>query len=274
MSDAIDLHDLTTRIVSSPGIVVTVFLAGRAGISLGKRHHEVGARPAGKGRMTPMVIAYSMTERDVFERRGIRDQHVRKVGIRIPLGWLGEAGLDGTAGRLAARLETDHGTLLALPASQELVRLATVMLSEAGGGTACHGLMQEARAFEMVAKVFQMATAGEAMAPPPTSWRADLRIRAAQEYMAAHLDEQITLADVASHACVSISTLQRLFRDRLGMPVWDYLRRFRLEDARRFLERGEGSVTEAALRAGYTSPANFATAFKREYGMSPRRCRQ
>jgi AraC-like DNA-binding protein len=30
------------------------------------------------------------------------------------------------------------------------------------------------------------------------------------------------------------------------------------------------SVTEAAYLAGYGSPANFATAFRRQYGLTPR----
>lgn len=276
MSDAVDLHDLTTRVESQPGITVTLFLSGRAAITLGDRRHEVGARLGAAGRQEATALIYSTTRPDVFERRGIRGQHVRKVGIRIPLGWLGEAGLDGGAVRLVARLEGEHGALLALPASQDLARLAAAMLAEPSGAAPCCSLMQEARAFEMLARALQSAGAGAAEKPPSSAapCRAEARLRAAQEYMAAHLEDQMTLAEVARHACVSVSTLQRLFRDRLGVPVWDYLRRLRLDQARLFLERGEGSVTEAALRAGYTSSANFATAFKREYGIPPSRCRR
>lgn len=98
-------------------------------------------------------------------------------------------------------------------------------------------------------------------------------LRAAQEYMVEHIETELTLAEIAGAACVSVSTLQRLFREQMGMPVWEYVRRLRLDHARRFLERGEGSVTEAAFRAGYNSPANFATAFKRAFGVSPSQCR-
>jgi AraC-like DNA-binding protein len=34
------------------------------------------------------------------------------------------------------------------------------------------------------------------------------------------------------------------------------------------------SVTEAALLASYGSPANFATAFRRQYGVCPRNLRR
>ncbi len=272
MSDALDLHDLTTRIVGEPGITVTLFLGGRAAISVGGRRYEVGARRDAAGRESPMAVVYATREPDIFERRGIRGQHVRKVGIRIPPGWLEDAGLDTAGASLARRLAGDHGGLLSLPVSPGLARLARCMLADARDGDACCGLIREARAFEMLARVFQSA-AGE----PPAATRpahAEARLRAARQYMSAHIEQDLTLADVARHACVSVSTLQRLFRDRLGMPVSDYLRRMRLEEARLFLERGAGSVTEAALRAGYSSPANFATAFRREYGISPSCCRR
>lgn len=39
---------------------------------------------------------------------------------------------------------------------------------------------------------------------------------------------------------------------------------------RRMLKREGASVAQAAFVAGYTNPTKFATAFKREFGLSPR----
>lgn len=270
MSDAIDLHDLTTRIVSQPGLTATVFLRGRASIRLGGRRHEVGVGRDACGRTVPQAVLYSLAEPDVFERNGIRGEHVRKVGLRIPAAWLDEAGLGGSAGRLVDRLERSHAAVLTGSVSHELVRLAGVMLQEAGTELPCAALMLESRAFELLARVLEAAADGAPSGLRPDY--ADARLRAAREYLAARLGEEMTLAEVARHAGVSVSTLQRMFQERLGMPVWAYLRRLRIEQARGFLERGEGTVTDAALLAGYASPANFATAFKRHYGISPRQC--
>jgi AraC-like DNA-binding protein len=54
------------------------------------------------------------------------------------------------------------------------------------------------------------------------------------------------------------------------MTVFDYLRRARLLRARQALEREGRSIIEAAAIAGYTSPANFATAYRRRFGITPR----
>ncbi len=48
----------------------------------------------------------------------------------------------------------------------------------------------------------------------------------------------------------------------------------RLLRARQALEQEGRSVGEAADIAGYTSAANFATAFKRHFGITPRQCRE
>lgn len=58
-----------------------------------------------------------------------------------------------------------------------------------------------------------------------------------------------------------------------GTTVFDYLRRNRLLRARDALERDRCSIIAAAELAGYTSPANFATAYRRQFGMTPRQSR-
>jgi AraC-like DNA-binding protein len=55
--------------------------------------------------------------------------------------------------------------------------------------------------------------------------------------------------------------------------VFDYVRVRKLEQAREVLERDGVSVAQAAYIAGYASPANFATAFKRQFGTSPKNVR-
>lgn len=92
MSDAVDLHDLTTRVMARPGITVLVFLSGQASISLGGRTHQIGAQVGTGGRSRPTAVVYSVTEADLFERRGKSGQHLRKVGITIPHGWLNTDG--------------------------------------------------------------------------------------------------------------------------------------------------------------------------------------
>jgi AraC-like DNA-binding protein len=52
-----------------------------------------------------------------------------------------------------------------------------------------------------------------------------------------------------------------------GRSVFEYIR---LERAFAALRSGEASVQHASDLAGYASPANFATAFRRRFGLTPR----
>lgn len=54
------------------------------------------------------------------------------------------------------------------------------------------------------------------------------------------------------------------------MSIFDYVRKLRLELAFASLRSGECTVAQASLIAGYSSPTNFATAFRRMFGVSPR----
>ncbi|GAA0575189.1 AraC family transcriptional regulator [Caenispirillum bisanense] len=273
MSDAVDLHDLTTQATVAPGMTVSLFLQGRVGISVAGRRHEVGACPNGSGAAVPAGFLYTTTGPDLFERRGVRGQRMRKVCLRIPTGWLEDAGDVAGGDHLVRQLAADHGAALAWPLGHDLARLAGAMLDGGGDGEGLAAeLFQESRALDILGRAFQ-AIGGPA-APSRRPARAEARVAAACAYIEAHLDEPLSLTDVARHAAVSVSTLQRLFRDVVGLSVGDHLRRLRMDRARRLLEHDGASVTEAALVAGYGSAANFATAFKRLYGLTPSECRR
>lgn len=87
------------------------------------------------------------------------------------------------------------------------------------------------------------------------------------------LARSATQADLAQYLGMSLSNLQRRFRAQHGEALGHYLRRYYLGMAREALERDQASVETAADLAGYTSAPNFATAFRREFGITPRDCR-
>ncbi len=275
MSDAVDLHDLTTQTTVGPGMTISLFLEGRVGVSIAGRHHEVGACPSGGGAALPSGFLYTTTDPDLFERRGVRGQRMRKVCLRIPSGWLEEAGDMAGGDHLVRQLAADHGAALAWPLGHDLAQLAARMIDGGpdGEGLAAE-LFQESRALEILGRAFRAIDGTCRSGGGGRPVRAEARVAAACSYIEAHLDEPLSLTDVARHAAVSVSTLQRLFRDVLGLSVGDHLRRLRMDRARRLLEQDAASVTEVALMAGYGSAANFATAFKRLYGLTPSECRR
>lgn len=80
--------------------------------------------------------------------------------------------------------------------------------------------------------------------------------------------QRYCLNDLAHDAAMSPSSLRQKFRACYGYSLFDHLRRCRLAKAYRDLERGY-SVQQAAHASGYCHATNFATAFKRTFGISP-----
>jgi AraC-like DNA-binding protein len=79
-----------------------------------------------------------------------------------------------------------------------------------------------------------------------------------------------TVADLATVAAVSRSTLAARFKTVVGTGPLDYLTGWRIELAADRLRRDDGTVAAIAHAVGYGSESALSTAFKRITGLSPR----
>lgn len=79
---------------------------------------------------------------------------------------------------------------------------------------------------------------------------------------------QYSLSSLAEQAAMSTSSFRAKFRRLFGQSVFDYLRDQRLAAAREYLLQGY-SVQQAANFSGYHHATNFATAFRKQYGIPP-----
>lgn len=80
--------------------------------------------------------------------------------------------------------------------------------------------------------------------------------------------QRYCLNDLARDAAMSSSSLRQKFRACYGYSLFDHLRQCRLTQAYHDLQRGY-SVQQAAHACGYRHATNFATAFKRAFGIAP-----
>ncbi|WP_438031250.1 AraC family transcriptional regulator [Sorangium sp. So ce233] len=96
-------------------------------------------------------------------------------------------------------------------------------------------------------------------------------VRRAEEYMAAHAAEPITLADIVAAAGVPERSLRAAFVASRGMPPMDFLRWRRFELARRQLAEPSAGTSVAGVVAalGLGNPGRFSVEYKRRFGESP-----
>jgi AraC-like DNA-binding protein len=132
-------------------------------------------------------------------------------------------------------------------------------------------LYAEAKAFELLHGFLAAHHHDDTPAqgdPQATAMRE--RLAPVRAYIDTHLDQALELRDLAQRFGLSESRLSRGFRQGFDMSLFDYVTRRRLTQARTLLENGRLSVTQVALEVGYGHAANFSTAFRRHFGISPR----
>jgi transcriptional regulator GlxA family with amidase domain len=84
-----------------------------------------------------------------------------------------------------------------------------------------------------------------------------------------HLDEPLTVDQMAREACLSRRTLIRRFHDETGLPPMHWLLAARIDRARELLEASDAPLETVARRSGLGTPANLRALFKRHTGVPP-----
>jgi len=130
-------------------------------------------------------------------------------------------------------------------------------------------LWHEAKCQELIALVSDELTEAASARKPRVSARDLERLERVRQRLHQRLESTPTLAELAKLAGLNETKLKGAFRAAFGTPVFSYLRRARLEEARRLLLERRLNVTEVALRVGYANPSKFAAAFRKHFELSP-----
>lgn len=95
-------------------------------------------------------------------------------------------------------------------------------------------------------------------------------VRQVEEYLEAHADQPISLADLVALTGVSGRSLQTGFRAQHGCSPMQFLRERRLELAhKRILSREGRSTTQIALDCGFEHLGRFSLEYRARFGESP-----
>ena len=87
--------------------------------------------------------------------------------------------------------------------------------------------------------------------------------------MSSHLNEPITIDEMAKRAGMSRAVFHRKFKQATTMSPIQFVKSMRLNNAAMKIAGGM-TVNEAATDVGYLSASQFSREFKRMYGQSPR----
>lgn len=275
--DLKDVRGVNVHGTLEPGLRIALVIGGKSDVSYGDRRLVLD--PTQHQAACGSIV--SLNRREFFHRQSRRGERERTASLTLSTAWLqSRLGIDFTdhaffARHLAARTWTP---------SQQAVTLVEQMLRPPALTPPLWRLYLESRALDVIVEALGcLESQGVSAHDDTTAWqlmrgtspaaslreRDRMRMCEVRDLLDSVEAESLSLHDIAQRACVSVNTLQRHFRATWGKTVVNYLRDARLMRARVALERDGATVSEAADIAGYTSAANFATAFKRCFDISP-----
>ena len=102
----------------------------------------------------------------------------------------------------------------------------------------------------------------------------DLRVARAMRFMWDHLEQNLSVDNVAAEVGLSRRSLERAFRAELGLGVNAELRRRRLERCCELLKTTDLPILELPSLTGFRSTDYLHRAFRKAYGTTPQRWRK
>ena len=94
-------------------------------------------------------------------------------------------------------------------------------------------------------------------------------VRTVNSYIAAHLDEKITLEDLAGQLHFHPNYCVAFFNHYFGMPPLRYVSKMRLDRAKFLLKTTALPIADVAVATGYRDLFHFSRRFKEQTGYSP-----
>jgi len=152
--------------------------------------------------------------------------------------------------RAISRMVATHESNDVLASANASVQLAEVLLALLGEETPCRAVADGATRRQQA--------------------RVELTVAHMTEHLAAGIDHAV-LERVSG---LSKSRLQTVFREVTGYSPLDYLRRLRVEEARRLLADQRLSVKEIAAQIGFRDTSHLSKVFRRIDGLAPAHYRE
>lgn len=256
-----ELVDYDVISTAPPSVIITILLKGKLRFSYDDLTFELCAENGCQ------MVMVNLTQPANFHRAVREGNSVIKLNIMIAQEWL-TSRCDGSC--TISEFIQSHKNHFNLAASNEIESLTRQLLHIRRNGDLASNLNFDSLTLQIMAAIFStMNQLTPTKVPSTSTLDANTSIESMLNYIELHLSQSLSVKQLANQFAMSTSSLQRKFKQQLGLTVSGYIRQRRLDIAKQHLERGLVSITEAAYDAGYNHPANFTCAFKKSFGVPP-----
>ncbi len=155
-----------------------------------------------------------------------------------------------------------------------LLRGLSDLCCEAASPDNVFDLLAEGWSIQALGYMARLSRNESALQPNRRGGLSSRSIKLIEDYICAHLCQEITLQDLARIVGLSKRHFQRAFQDSFGLTPHRYILSLRIENAKKHLSRPGESITEVALESGFGQVEHFSTTFRRFTGLTPSQFRR
>ena len=106
----------------------------------------------------------------------------------------------------------------------------------------------------------------------PKGMPADIYL--AIQFIANHVNQKISVEEIAGHLNMDRTTLSKKFKRELGFNISSYIMRRKLEEAKSLLTYSDKTISEISEYLCFSTQSYFQNVFKAKYGMTPKEYRK
>lgn len=259
---SLELADSNMVSTAPASVIVTFLLKGQLGFSYDNLAFHLDSAPA------PRAVVVNLTKPANFRREFRTGNRVSKLNIILHPDWITQRATPDCPVHQFSRYHKAHQPIRLDP---EMIEQIQALMALSHPQTFQEKMQFEILTHTLTASVFNQLTSDSFQAEADATSPSCSQVNQLVHFIEKHLDEDLSLERLAAQFSMSVSNLQRRFKQNLNLTVSGYIRLRRLEVAKQQLERGQITITEAAYEAGYQHPSNFTNAFKRTFGVPPHR---
>lgn len=264
VGQAVEYENFVSESVIPAGISFIFFLCGSVEIDIGERKFLVGKQ----GQIVATVI--NRTQAEAFRRRSYHNQTVRQVVVTITPEWLDS---DDNVGWHSLRsfdlFVRTHLAMRSWTPSAQTIAILEKLLREEPSDRWVETLQLESHVLTLIAISIDALYGEHETDGLRTRNREDMLRERFNDFIETNLSEKLTNEQVSKTIGASVSVMKRLTKKNYNMGLSEYIRFRRLSHARNLLIQDRNSIEEVAAQVGYSSAANFTTAFRELFGEPP-----
>lgn len=260
-SRVFERQTMSSSLELNPGLSFNILLEGEINFDIGDTKHHLGHHYKNDVECS----AYVLNHAEMFTRYLNAGRSIAKVNVSVDKSWLEARCTSREDHRYLAEVFSNHGALSFWKADERVIELASSLIFDRKNGLL--GMMElESKAIELINHSLDVLHKTIKISAVEFEEGSSFDFKTAIDSC---LSSCQSLDEIATKLKISVSTLQRKFKQKYDMTVIEYVRLKRLDMARSAIKLQGLSIGEAAYVAGYNHTSNFVTAFKKQFYLTP-----